>query len=715
MRRAIERAPAAASSGVAARRQRTDDRVAVGGLTRAGPLPLDQRDSVGGVEALRIGDSRSSPSDAGQPRALALAVLAQHLMIDGAFDEQRAARRAGTDDRPRRRARRRCLNSVTPPARWASTSATWAESIEGSRCSRRPPIWPVRPGRLDDLMRCYANRTTLLDLDLRREAALAVVKRRPRDARAAACRLTYGAFLRGNAADILFQLGRWDEAEAECRAAMEWPAGRRRLVQPDRCTWPVLVESRADEEAARLVGQTLLQLETVPAGQWSALVQRAAVSLALWRGDATDARRAAATYWPRVVATGDAVQIAASASTALEAAPPLPSTAATTATGRRVADAGELAARVMPVAEKAVATSRLPRTLGALREAELHLATARAHQNRLKGRASVDEWADLAERWALVPIPYHVAKARWWQASAALESRSSRDVARDALNDAARIAASCPRGHSRGRSTSWPCAAELLCHGTGRVAIPIEPIVERAVRSATPRRRHSAPLAEASTLPDVPSPSAWRRTLRRSARRASACRHARAKSCSSWPKADEPRDRRTALHQRTPHGPVSMFDASSPRWVWPVGWKPPVSPSAWAWCPTILDQPLSDCCRSTLTGRFRQNWSYEHRLTRLICARAATLIAVALRRPRRRLRRQRPAGLDLHAAAAHVPARVCLRFAGRFWFPRRQCHRRRVGLAGHIGVARPHRDHPPATSFSSKRRRRYRSCRTASR
>ena len=33
-----------------------------------------------------------------------------------------------------------------------------------------------RAGELDEVMRCYANRTTLLDLDLRREAALAVVK-----------------------------------------------------------------------------------------------------------------------------------------------------------------------------------------------------------------------------------------------------------------------------------------------------------------------------------------------------------------------------------------------------------------------------------------------------------------------------------------------------------------------------------------------------------
>ncbi len=33
-----------------------------------------------------------------------------------------------------------------------------------------------RVGRLDEVMRCYANKTTLLDLDSRRDEALAVVK-----------------------------------------------------------------------------------------------------------------------------------------------------------------------------------------------------------------------------------------------------------------------------------------------------------------------------------------------------------------------------------------------------------------------------------------------------------------------------------------------------------------------------------------------------------
>ena len=78
--------------------------------------------------------------------------------------------------------------------------------------------------------------------------------------------------------------------------------------------WPPLVlgllltESRADDEAERLVGQALLQLETVPPGQWTGHVLRSAVSVALWarrsrwrpghRGARVAAGARRATSWP---------------------------------------------------------------------------------------------------------------------------------------------------------------------------------------------------------------------------------------------------------------------------------------------------------------------------------------------------------------------------------------------------------------------------------
>ena len=80
--------------------------------------------------------------------------------------------------------------------------------------------------RLDDLMRAWANRTHILELDARLEPALAAA----RDGIAAAGRfgaeLAYGSFLRGNAADIMLKLGRWADAEAEARAALELSPSR---------------------------------------------------------------------------------------------------------------------------------------------------------------------------------------------------------------------------------------------------------------------------------------------------------------------------------------------------------------------------------------------------------------------------------------------------------------------------------------------------------
>lgn len=459
------------------------DRVAAGELSeRLGRYRRAAGDPVGGRRALEQAVVLI-PADAGAPRALALAELAQQLMLDGEFaNSARLAEQA-----------RGTAAAAEPPALFEHAHATctlgvdmgWLGEIDrGLALLEEAGEGARRAGRLDEMMRVYANRTTLLDLDSRREQALAVVKEGLAEATRGGLQLTYGAFLRGNAADILFQLGRWNEAEQECRAALEFQPAGFAWFSPILYLALVLVESRADEEAARLIGQTVLQLETVPAGQWSALVQRAAVSLALWRGDPSDARRAAESHWERVVATGDAVQIAASASTILEAC------AATAERGRErrdfsaVADSGELAARVLAVAERSVATSGLPPTLGARREAELHLATARAHLGRLRGRASAEEWADVATRWRAIPIPYQVAKARWWEAAGALEARSSRSVASDAIREAWQIAGELPARPLRRALFDLATRARIpLPDDAGLVAIPIEPLAPLPVGS----------------------------------------------------------------------------------------------------------------------------------------------------------------------------------------------------------------------------------------
>ena len=229
------------------------------------------------------------PDQPSRIRARAQASLAQHLMIAGHFDESAAIARAAPATPPIDAAeldeetlaeRGHALCTLGMDVAYLGDLEAGLALLEESAAMAR------QAGRLDDLMRVAANRTTLLDLDSRREEALAVVQASLEDAAAGGLAASYGAFLRGNSADILYHLGRWQEAEAECRLAQDW-----RMSALEAEWWPPLVlgllltESRADEEAERLVGQALLQLETVPPGQWTGHVLRSAVSVALWSRD----------------------------------------------------------------------------------------------------------------------------------------------------------------------------------------------------------------------------------------------------------------------------------------------------------------------------------------------------------------------------------------------------------------------------------------------
>jgi len=410
--------------------------------TQLGRYRWDGGDLVGGIAALHEA-LEIMPPGPGPERARALAVLAQHLMIDGRFAESAALATEA----------REVAAQAQPPALAEAGHATCTLGVaraylggldQGLALLEEATDLARRTGRLDDLMRAYANRTTLLDLDSRREGALTVVNEGIRDAREAGLGDTYGAFLRGNAADILFMLGRWEESEVECRAALAGRPAGVAWFSPILYLGLVLVESRADEEAGRLVGRTLLQLEQVPAGQWTALVLRTAVSLLLWRGQADDALTVAADAWDRVMETDDPGQIAMAAATCLEAASTLTEIGRRSSDYAAVARAGELAARALPDAERAVADSSLPATLGARREAELHLETARAHRARSRGRPSASRWSRVAAGWAAVPVPYQVAKAHWWEALALLEGGDGRESAEGPLREAWRIASELP-------------------------------------------------------------------------------------------------------------------------------------------------------------------------------------------------------------------------------------------------------------------------------
>jgi DNA-binding CsgD family transcriptional regulator/tetratricopeptide (TPR) repeat protein len=413
------------------------------------------------------------PDQPSRIRARAQASLAQHLMIAGRFAESatiaeaaRATARAAAADEDTLAELGHAICTLGVDAAYLGDLDAGLDLLEEAAVIAR------RAGRLDDLMRVAANHTTLLDLDSRREEALAVVQASLEDAAAGGLVGTYGAFLRGNAADILFQLGRWEEAERECRADLRWQTGRREI------TWLALLvlgllltESRADDEAASIVGQTLLELQTVPPGLWTGLVLRAAVSLALWNGRYEEALAIAEREWPRALESDELAVVAWAASTCLEAAGTAADHARETSDTGLIVRARALADTVLARATEHISQSSISPDLGARQEAELTLATARAHASRIRGRSDAAAWDRLAEAWTRRSMPFPAAKARWWQALAILAGAPEDD------RDRARLAARGPLGEAyriARRLPALPLLREIVdLAARARVALPV--------------------------------------------------------------------------------------------------------------------------------------------------------------------------------------------------------------------------------------------------
>jgi DNA-binding CsgD family transcriptional regulator len=287
-------------------------------------------------------------------------------------------------------------------------------------------------GDLDELFRVYANLTTVLDLAGRHEEAVAIASEGIEAARSAGLEAVYGNFLRGNAADSLFLLGRWQEARSLSMTALEWlPAGVN-FLNTMVALATVEIELTAGEAAGRLLGQTMLELEAVRDAQQAVPLNLAAASFALWRGDIADARRATERAWSLAQETEDWILAARTAATAIE----VDAASAIEARERRdlarLAAARERARDVVRSAEAIVRRHGVAPSLGSRRLADTWLSTARAYRRRVDGRDDATAWDAVAQGWAGLGIPYETARARWREAEALLASGAGRAGRRDA-------------------------------------------------------------------------------------------------------------------------------------------------------------------------------------------------------------------------------------------------------------------------------------------
>jgi DNA-binding CsgD family transcriptional regulator/tetratricopeptide (TPR) repeat protein len=412
------RAVAYAESALAALTERRDHLAHAVLEGRLGRYRLAAGDAPGATSALRRAADGAPPGPSIE-RARILALLAQERMIAAAF---RDAERAATEALE---IAAEIGDQAEPEAIHAMTTLAvvhgWGDDPEAAVPLLRDAMVRARAlGLVEEWWRAGANMAVVLELLGRPAEAIEEAFRGMAEARADDLDAVYGNLMGGNVAGILVDVGRWAEARELSLRALDWSPAGIPFVNAILNLVIVEIESEAGEEAGRLLGRILVELETGGDLQFAVPAYQATASYAMWSGDLADARRAAERGWARLRGTEDWVLVARMAATALE----VESAVIAEALERRrigdVAASRERANRILADAEAAVARGRADDGGAAAREPDASLATARAFHARLQGRDDPARWADLAERRHGLGDPYREARARWHQAEAIL-------------------------------------------------------------------------------------------------------------------------------------------------------------------------------------------------------------------------------------------------------------------------------------------------------
>jgi DNA-binding CsgD family transcriptional regulator/tetratricopeptide (TPR) repeat protein len=397
-------------------------------------------------------------------RARALASLAQTLMLLGQFSEaERLAEEAIAAARAVAAAAKEPGGAATgdgrePGAEFAAgaraaeghatctlgIARAWgAAPAEGVELLEQARDIALEVGDADDWCRAILNLTTALTLLHRGEEAIAVTEEAIAEARRQGLEAAYGSAFRGNVMDALVLTGRWAEARATIRRALQWSPSPDVFADAAASAAALDVESASDERAARFLGRRLLELRNAPDPQSIVHASRAVAAFGLWRGDVAEAARAAELGWGSIRRSEDWVMKARMASTYAE----VQAAIVTEAHERRqlgaIAGARERARRALAEADATLAGTGVPSGGPSRREADAYLATARAYVARLDGRDDPVVWDSVAQAWERLGDSYQVARARWRQAEAALPGRDAREgraAARGPLLEAVRIA-----------------------------------------------------------------------------------------------------------------------------------------------------------------------------------------------------------------------------------------------------------------------------------
>ncbi len=502
------RAVAYAESALAALGERRD-RAAYAVLeARLGRYRLAAGDAAGATAALRraAGVAQSRPT---LDRARILALLAQERMIAGSFSEAERAASEALD------IARGLGDAAAPEAIHAMTTLAvvraWGDDPESGVDLLRTALERARElGLVEEWWRAGANMAVVLELLGRPQDAIDQAFADMAEARAMDLDAVYANLLGGNVAGILVDVGRWSEARELSLRALDWSPAGIPFVNAILNLVIVEIESEAGEEAGRLLGRILVELETGGDFQFAVPAYQATASYAMWSGDLADARRAAERGWARLKGTEDWVLTARMAATALEVESAIVAEALERRRIGDVAASRERAGRILAEAERAVARVRAEGGAGR-GEPEASLATARAFHARLQGRDDPAAWDDLARRWHDLGDPYREARARWRQTEAIMggatagaagsrgrtDARVVRADAREPLLAAVGIAM---RLHAR------PLLRELHELG-GRALIPLPPEVDALLAEPVAVHAGQRPAVSPLPVPDATAPA----------------------------------------------------------------------------------------------------------------------------------------------------------------------------------------------------------------
>jgi DNA-binding CsgD family transcriptional regulator/tetratricopeptide (TPR) repeat protein len=476
---------------------------------RLGRYRVAAGDAAGATSALRkaAGVVPPQPSIA---RARILALLAQERMIAGAFsDSDRAASEA-------LQIARGLGDEAEPEAIHAMTTLAvvraWGDDPEEGVRLLREAIERARElGLVEEWWRAGANMAVVLELLGRPGEAIDQAFRDMAEARAMDLDAVYANLLGGNVAGILVDVGRWPEARDLSLRALDWSPAGVPFVNAILNLVIVEIESEAGEEAGRLLGRVLVELETGGDFQFAVPAYQATASYAMWSGDLADARRAAERGWARVRGTEDWVLMARMAASALEVESAIVAEALEKRRIGDVAASRERAGRILAEADAAVVRARADGDGTGRGEPEASLATARAFHGRLQGRDDPVAWAELAGRWHDLGDPYREGRARWRQSEAILGGATAGVSGSRTRTDARVVRADAREPLTAAVELGMRLRARPLLRAlrqlAGRALIQLPPEVDALLAEPAPPPSVPRPVVSPGPVADAASPA----------------------------------------------------------------------------------------------------------------------------------------------------------------------------------------------------------------